>query len=33
LLCPLLLLACCVVRRPNLSAPPRRAVIDVNDDR
>ena len=33
LLCPLLLLACCVVRHPNLSAPPRRAVIDVNDDR
>ena len=32
LLCPLSLFACCLVRRPNLSAPPRCAVVSVNDD-
>jgi hypothetical protein len=32
--CRLSLLTCCVVCRPNLSAPPpRRAVVNVNDDR
>ena len=33
LLCRLSLLACCVICRPNLPAPPCRAVVDVDNDR